>query len=158
MEDITRRAALGMSGQAVLAAGAGGAVLTRPGHPARRAQAARRAPDWTALARQLRGPLLRPGDRGYAAASLPYNKRYAGIQPEGVALCTDTADVQAALRRAHRFGVPFAARSGGHSYGGYSTSHGLVISLARMNQVRVDTRSMTIRAGAGLATAICTPR
>ena len=149
MEDITRRAALGMSGQAVLAAGAGGAVLTRPGRPARPAQRARRAPDWTALARQLRGPLLRPGDRGYAAASLPYNKRYAGIRPAGVALCTDTADVQAALRWARRFGVPFAARSGGHSYAGYSTSQGLVISLARMNQVRVDTRSMTIRAGAG---------
>ncbi|HEU5420407.1 MAG TPA: FAD-binding oxidoreductase [Streptosporangiaceae bacterium] len=154
MDDITRRAALGMTGRAVLGASAGGALLARPGQQATgprlsRPRPARRAPDWAALARQLRGPLLRPGDRGYAGASLPYNKRYASIRPEGVALCADTADVQAALRWARRSGVPFAARSGGHSYGGYSTSHGLVISLARMNQVQVDTRSMIIRTGAG---------
>ena len=50
--------------------------------------------------------------------------------------------------RAH-YGVPFAARSGGHSYGGYSASRGLVISLARMNSVRVDAGSMTVTLGPG---------
>ena len=54
-----------------------------------------------------------------------------------------------ALRWARHYGVPFAARSGAHSYGGYSASRGLLISLARMNSVRVDRRSMTITVGAG---------
>jgi hypothetical protein len=146
VEGITRRAALGMTGGAVLAAGvgAGGTALASP-----RARPSRRPPDWAALSRQLRGRLLRPGDPGYGAASLPYNRRYSGVRPAGVALCADSGDVRTALRWARRFDVPFAARSGGHSYGGYSTSHGLVISLARINQVQVDARSMTIRVGAG---------
>jgi FAD binding domain/Berberine and berberine like len=144
MEDITRRAALGMTGQAVLAVGVGGSVLARPVRPP-----SRRRPDWGALERQMRGPVLRPGDPGYVAAGIPYNKRYAYIRPAGVALCADAHDVRAALLWARRFGVPFAVRSGGHSYGGYSASHGLVISLARMNSVQADTRSLTVRVGAG---------
>jgi hypothetical protein len=82
-------------------------------------------------------------------ASVPYNKRYAAIRPGGVAMCEDDADVRAALCWARHYRVPFAARSGAHSYGGYSASRGLLISLARMNSVRVDRRSMTITVGAG---------
>ena len=101
------------------------------------------------MARQLRGRVLRPGQPGYAAASLPYNHRYADIRPEGVALCAGAADVAAAVLWARRYGLPFAARSGGHSYGGYSASRGLVISLAPLRSVRVDRRELTITAGAG---------
>ena len=144
MEDITRRAALGMTGRAVVAAGVGGSVLTRPA-----GQPSRRRPDWRALERQMRGRVLRPGDAGYAAAGIPYNKRYAGVRPAGVALCTDANDVRTALLWARQFEVPFAARSGGHSYGGYSASHGLVISLTQMSNVQVDARSMTVSMGAG---------
>ena len=143
MGEISRRAMLGGTGKLAVVAGAGtqlGWATVRPRRP---------RPDWDALARQLRGRLLRPGDRGYLVASVPYNKRYAAIRPGGVALCADAADVRAALRWARRYGVPFAARSGAHSYGGYSASRGLLISLARMNSVRVDRRSMTISAGRG---------
>jgi hypothetical protein len=37
----------------------------------------------------------------------------------------------------------------GHSYGGYSTSRGLIISVARMNGVRVSGESMRITLGPG---------
>ena len=80
---------------------------------------------------------------------MPYNKRYAAIRPGGVALCADTADVQAALAWARRYDVPFAARSGGHSYAGYCASRGLVISLAPMRSIRVDQRALTVTLGAG---------
>ena len=124
--------------------------LTGPGKDRARPQAAAgRRPDWAALARRLHGPLLRPGDRGYRAASIPYNQRYAGIHPQGVAPVRGTADVRTALAWARDNRVPFAVRSGGHSYAGYSTSDGLVISLARMNWVRVDRESLTIRLGPG---------
>ena len=132
MTDISRRDVL--AGTALAAAGVAG-VAARPQPHSHPRPHRGRGPDWEALARRLHGRLLRPGDPGYAAASVPYNKRYADIRPGGVALCADTADVQAALAWARAYDVPFAARSGGHSYAGYSASRGLVISLARM---RVD--------------------
>jgi FAD/FMN-containing dehydrogenase len=143
MGEMSRRALLGGTGKLALAAGAGAparAVTRQPG---------RRPPDWDRLAARLRGRLLRPGDRGYAAAGTPYNRRYAGIRPAGVALCADAADVAACLTWAQQEHVPFTARSGGHSYGGYSTSRGLVISLAPLRSVRVDERAQTITVGGG---------
>jgi FAD/FMN-containing dehydrogenase len=148
MSNISRREVLGGTGRLAIAAGVGaagagaglGRVTSRPRRP---------GPDWAALSRQLRGRLLRPGDAGYATAGLPYNRRYAGIRPGGVAMCADAADAATALLWARRNNVPFAARSGGHSYGGYCASRGLVISLARMNSVRVDGDAMTITVGAG---------
>jgi len=144
MGEISRRAMLGGTGKLAVVAGAG-TQLGWMTAPARRPR-----PDWDALARQLRGRLLLPGEAGYLVASVPYNKRYAAIRPDGVAMCADDADVRAALSWARHYGVPFAARSGAHSYGGYSASRGLLISLARMNSVRVDRRSMTITVGAGV--------
>ena len=139
MGEISRRAMLGGTGKLAVVAGAGTRLGRRP--PA--------AAGLGKLARQLRGRLLRPGDRGYLVASVPYNKRYADIRPGGVAMCADAADVRTALRWARRYRMPFAARSGAHSYGGYSASRGLIISLATMDSVRVDRGSMTIRVGAG---------
>ena len=172
MTDISRRSMLGGAGKLAIAAGAAGVspalfesplALGRrspsrpPGDP--RLQPApsparprwrRPRPDWDRLSAELRGRVLRPGDAGYTAASLPYNRRYAAIRPLGVALCADAADVAAAVLWARRYEVPFAARSGGHSYGGYSASRGLVISLAPLKSLQVDRRSLTITAGAGV--------
>ncbi len=66
-----------------------------------------------------------------------------------MALCADTADARTALLWARQNRVPFAVRSGGHSYGGLLRRPGLVISLARMNWVRMDRESLTIRLGPG---------
>jgi FAD/FMN-containing dehydrogenase len=165
--EISRRELLGGTGRLAVVAGVGTQLIratpatplsprTDPPRPAppRTAQPAtstscRHKPDWAALARHLHGRLLRPGDPGYVVASVPYNKRYADIRPGGVALCANATDVRTALRWARDNGVPFAARSGGHSYGGYSASHGLIISLARMNTVDVDPAALTITLGAG---------
>jgi FAD/FMN-containing dehydrogenase len=54
----------------------------------------------------------------------------------------DTADVAAAVRWANRFDVPLVARSGGHSYGGYSTtSDGVVLDLSALRGVRTRARA-----------------
>jgi FAD/FMN-containing dehydrogenase len=151
MGDIGRREVLSGAGKLAIAAGVGarlGTAGTRPGR-ATTATARRLQPDWAALARRLNGRLLRPGDQGYVAAGLPYNRRYAAERPGGVALCADVADVQTALGWARHYGLPFAARSGGHSYGGYSASRGLIISLARMNSVQIDRDSLTVTLGPG---------
>ncbi len=46
--------------------------------------------------------------------------------------------------------LPFALRSGGHSYAGYSTTTGLLIDVTRMNAVTVNQNTATIGAGARL--------
>jgi hypothetical protein len=82
---------------------------------------------WRQLSRQLRGTLLRPGDRGFPNLALPNNLRYRQIKPVGIALCEDAADISTCLKWARRHGVPLRTRGGGHSYAGYSTTEGLIL-------------------------------
>src|SRR2546428_11391390 len=83
-----------------------------------------RMADWSALARSLRGTLVRPGDAAYDAARLLYNARFDGIRPQGIARCESTDDVRACVAFATQTGLPVAIRSGGHSYGGRADGRG----------------------------------
>ena len=60
----------------------------------------------------MRGRVLVPGDAGYDAARLIFNRRYDGVRPPAVVQVRDRADVQAVVRWADRFDVPLVARSG----------------------------------------------
>ncbi len=106
-------------------------------------------PDWSALKARLSGRLLQPGDPGYGVARLGYNELNDGQLPAAVARCTAASDVQACLDAARGHGVPIAARSGGHSYLGYSVPNaGLVMDLRAMAQVQVRPDG-TVEVGAG---------
>src|SRR5262249_6653589 len=70
--------------------------------------------------------------------------RYDGIKPMAVLQAASVADVRAAVRWAQQYGVRIAARSGGHSYAGYSTTTGLQVDLRAL-------RGITVRAGSGTA-------
>src|SRR5215472_17278880 len=108
------------------------------------------AANWAALGRELSsGRLIRPGSAGYGRARLLFDPRFDDARPAGVAYCAVPADVSACLAFARRFGVPVAARSGGHSYGGWSTTSGLVIDVTPTAGVRVDGATGTARVGAG---------
>ena len=62
----------------------------------------------------------------------------------------DSRDVQAVLRWADRHDVRVAARSGGHSYAGYSTlDEGVVVDLRRLRGISVDRGSRRAGIGAG---------
>jgi FAD/FMN-containing dehydrogenase len=104
------------------------------------------------LARQLRGDVIGRGDRGYDAARVLFNTRFDGIKPLAVAYCETAGDVAKAIGWARRHGIRLAARSGGHSYGGWSSTSGLVVDVTRMTGVAVtaDGRSATVGAGARL--------
>src|SRR5262249_33550420 len=107
-------------------------------------------PDWAGLAGRLRGRLLRPGDGGYAAAARIYNPRFdASAHPAPVAARATHQDVATAVRFAADAGVPFALRSGGHSYPGWSTTPGLVVDVSALGTVTVDRTAGTARIGAG---------
>jgi FAD/FMN-containing dehydrogenase len=98
----------------------------------------------------MRGPLVRPESAGYAKAAQLYNPRFDGkVHPAAIARCVTADDVAAGVRFAADSRVPFAVRSGGHSYGGWSASPGLVIDIAGLDKVTVDTANGVARIGAG---------
>jgi FAD/FMN-containing dehydrogenase len=106
------------------------------------------APDWDALRTALRDGLVRPSDPTYEAARILYNTRFDGVRPQAIARCATTADVRECVRFARAYRVPLALRSGGHSYGGWSTGPGLVIDVGRMTAI--DVQSDRVTAGAGV--------
>lgn len=107
--------------------------------------------DYQALAGRLGGAshLLTPGQPGYDLAARAYNPLFDGQRPGGVALCSSADDVAACVRAAAASRTPVAARSGGHSYGGYSNPTGaLVVDLSGMADVTVN-QDGTAVVGAG---------
>jgi FAD/FMN-containing dehydrogenase len=102
------------------------------------------------LARRVRGPVLRPGAARYGAAAHVYNARFDGAHPDAVIEPRDSRDVQAILRWADRHDVRVTARSGGHSYAGYSTLEaGVVVDLRRLDGIAVRHGDARMSAGAG---------
>jgi FAD/FMN-containing dehydrogenase len=103
------------------------------------------------LARALRGPVLARGTVGYEQARRVFDALYDGVRPLAVAQPLDAADVAAAVRWAATSGVHVVARSGGHSYGGYSTvANGVVLDLSRLTSVAVSDGEAVVGAGARL--------
>jgi FAD/FMN-containing dehydrogenase len=90
-----------------------------------------------------------PTAPAYALDKQLYNEAFDRIQPAGIAYCATATDVQRCLEFARRHGLPLAARSGGHSYGGYSSSSGLVVDVSTMARVTVDADRRTAVVGAG---------
>src|SRR5215218_7280034 len=102
------------------------------------------------LARRVRGPVLGPGAVGYAAAARVYNAHFDGVAPDAVIEPLDSDDVRAVLRWADRHDVRVGARSGGHSYAGYSTlDEGVVVDLRRLRSITVDRGARRASIGAG---------
>jgi len=104
---------------------------------------------WEILARGISGPVVRPGDPGYAALALPYNLRAASVRPAGIALCRSARDVATSIGWARRYHFPLIGRSGGHSAAGYSVTTGLMIDTRLMTQTAFNekTRVATIAGG-----------
>ncbi|MEU4802648.1 FAD-binding oxidoreductase [Actinosynnema sp. NPDC023587] len=91
--------------------------------------------DWRRL--RLSGRLVLPGDPDYDARRRPFNTLYASRRPAAIALCATEDDVARCLEFASRDRLPVAARSGRHSYAGYSVPEdGLVVDVSALNAVR----------------------
>jgi FAD/FMN-containing dehydrogenase len=148
MDSLSRRDFLraGAAGAAsAVALGAGLDALEAPA-----GAASKRPPSPHALRqlqRQLKGRLLLPGDADYLKASAPANGRYRFIRPIAVAECANEEDVVTCVNWVRRNGVMPVARGGGHSYAGYSTTSGLMISLKPLNHVTVDKQNATVSSG-----------
>jgi FAD/FMN-containing dehydrogenase len=106
-------------------------------------------PNWADLAHSLTGSVVVQSDAAYATAKLLFNEQFDGINPAAVAMCATPSDVQRCVDFARAHGVPVAARSGGHSYGGYSLSTGLVIDVTQMAGITVTSCGSVATIGAG---------
>ena len=79
------------------------------------------------LQREIAGQVVGRSSAGYDRARVLYNTRYDAYLPLAVVRCRTTSDVQKTVAWSRRHGIRIAARSGGHSYGGYSSAPGGVI-------------------------------
>ncbi|MFE0471847.1 FAD-binding oxidoreductase [Streptomyces sp. NPDC058947] len=109
------------------------------------------AADWSALARDLDGPLVRPGDAAWATARQLYNTRFDGLKPAAVAYVAHPDDIRTALAYARGRSLRVAIRNGGHSYAGWSSGDGrLIIDVSKLDRVRASGTTAVVGAGAKL--------
>jgi len=102
-----------------------------------------------ALAAELAGTLLRPGDAGYDEARRIHNG-LIDKRPALIARCQSAADVARAISFAREVGLEISIRGGGHNVAGRAcTEGGLMINLAEMRAVEVDPERRTARAQGG---------
>jgi len=155
---LKRRAFLGFAAggaAAVAVPGIASAALAATARPPARSgilagPAGPAASDWAALATDLAGPLVRPGESSYATAKLLFDPRFDGQHPAGIAYVKNAHDVSTCLAFVRKFAIPFAARCGGHSYAGWSGSSGLVIDVSDLKTVTVSGTTATVGAGTRL--------
>ena len=104
----------------------------------------------TATTAKLTGEVVRPGDSGYEAARIGWNRLYPRY-PEAIVFCSDTQDVVNAVEWARQEGIAFRPRSGRHGVDGWSSlDGGLVIDVSRMKSVKIDETARTATVGTGL--------
>jgi hypothetical protein len=107
------------------------------------------ARDWAKLASSLQGTLVQPSNPTYGVDRLLYNSKFTDLYPRAIAYCASADDVARCVAFVASHDVKLAARSGGHSYAGYSSCDGLVIDVSRLASVTVDTAANTAEVGAG---------
>ncbi|WP_326585317.1 FAD-binding oxidoreductase [Streptomyces sp. NBC_00487] len=141
---INRRGAvrLGIGAGAATALGGALSAPTAGAAPSGRRRAA--GPDWNALRRHLSGDVVLPGEADYDRARKIYIGYYDRVRPQAVAYLDNTEDVRTALKFAQDHAIRPTIRSGGHSFGGYSVSDGLVLNLSRLDTVRLGTRTVHV--------------
>jgi FAD/FMN-containing dehydrogenase len=102
-----------------------------------------------ALRAQLTGDVFSLADAGYDNARSIWNGAI-DRKPAIVARCVSPQDVANALRFGRDLGLQIAVRGGGHNFGGFGTvQDGLMISLAEMNEVRVQPAQRKAFCGGG---------
>ncbi|QNP71833.1 FAD-binding oxidoreductase [Streptomyces roseirectus] len=122
-----------------------------PATSGRFATTALAATDWKALAADLDGPLIRPGEAEWATARQLYNTRFDNLKPTAVAYVAHTEDIRTTLAFARAQKLKVAIRNGGHSYAGWSSGDGrLIVDVSKLKGVRVGGGTAVVGAGAKL--------
>jgi FAD/FMN-containing dehydrogenase len=94
--------------------------------------------DISALAQEVSGPVLTPGDESYAAEGATCNLAFAH-HPAVIVGAAGPGDVQAAVRFASAHGLPVAVLTTGHQ-AVMPADGAMLITTSRMATVDVDAR------------------
>ncbi len=100
------------------------------------------------LSRNVRGPVLHPGDAGFEEEAAAYNLATVH-RPEIVVGATDAQDVVATMTWASAHGVPVAVQATGHGADA-AMEGGLLINTSRMQDFVFDPEQRTATVGAGV--------
>jgi FAD/FMN-containing dehydrogenase len=103
------------------------------------------------LDRAIQGDVVVRGESGYDQARVLFDTRFDTVTPRAVAFCESARDVERTVRWARKHKIRIVPRSGGHSYGGYSTTSGVIVDVSRLNKLSVDARH---RAAVGAGTRL----
>ncbi|WP_157251622.1 FAD-binding oxidoreductase [Nonomuraea typhae] len=101
----------------------------------------------TGLKNRVKGPVLFPGDKDFAAETRGYNP-IVTHRPQAVVVASDAADVAAAVAFASMNGLPVAVQSTGHGIGA-SARDGILINTRKLDHVIVHPDRRTARIGGG---------
>ena len=102
------------------------------------------------LREHVRGSVIRPGDDGYDDARKIWNGMI-DRRPGLIVRCAGVSDVIDAVNFARAHDLQIAVRGGSHSAAGHAMCDGgLVIDLAGLKGVRIDTGARTVQAQGGL--------
>jgi FAD/FMN-containing dehydrogenase len=105
------------------------------------------------LAGTFSGQLLQPGDAGYEEARRVHNG-LVDKRPALIARCRGVADVVDSVKLGRKLGLEVAIRGGGHNVAGRATvDNGLMIDLAPMKGIHIDSNRKTVRAQGGVTWA-----
>jgi FAD/FMN-containing dehydrogenase len=80
----------------------------------------------------------------------PALARFRTVRPARVASCASAQEVAAAIAEARAAGLPLAVRSGGHCFGGRSSTEGLVIDVSPLDAIEAGDGVVRVGAGAQL--------
>ncbi|MFX0203936.1 MAG: FAD-binding oxidoreductase [Candidatus Hodarchaeota archaeon] len=98
----------------------------------------------------IQGDVLLPSDADYDKARKIWNGMIDKC-PAFIVRCTGPADVIDAVKFAREYNLLVSVRGGGHNVSGNALcDDGMVIDLSRMKGIRVDLKSRTARAQAGV--------
>ncbi len=98
---------------------------------------------------QIHGAVIEPSEPAYEEARKVYNGMI-DRRPQLIVMCSDAADVMAAVRMAKVHELRVSIRGGGHNAAGLGVcDEGMVIDVSRINYVRVDPVARTVLVGAG---------
>jgi hypothetical protein len=102
------------------------------------------------LAGAIRGHVFEHGQPGFDGVAHVFNTRFDHVLPSAVARPVDGTDVRDAIRFTVAHGIHVRARSGGHSYAGYSTlANGVVLDLRKLDAIHFNRTAGTATIGAG---------
>jgi len=99
-----------------------------------------------------KGRIWRRGEDGFDKAVLgtSFNARDSGARPDMLVEANDAADVRSALGQARDNGWKVSIVSGGHSWAqNHLREGGLLLSMARINQIEIDAEARVAKVGPG---------